>query len=165
MTRRKARTTASTPGDKSPGDRGDATRDDGAGECAGWHVRAGWWLLLLFVALGLLLESLHGFKIGFYLDASNETRRLMWTLAHAHGALLAVVNIVFGLTLERRGAPSSGSRVVASRCLLGASVLLPLGFFLGGVVTHAGDPGLGILLVPVGGLLLLTAIFLTARRS
>jgi len=48
---------------------------------------------------------------------------------------------------------------------LGASVLLPRGFFLGGVVTHAGDPGLGILLVPVGALLLLTAIFLTARRS
>jgi len=160
MTRRGTRTTPSTPSDE-----GNATRDDGARACADRHIRAGWWLLLLFVALGLVLESLHGFKIGFYLDASNETRRLMWTLAHAHGALLAVVNIVFGLTLERRRAPSPGSRVVASRCLLGASVLLPLGFFLGGVVTHAGDPGLTILLVPVGALLLLTAIFLTAQRS
>ena len=43
-----------------------------------------------------------------------------------------------------------------------ASLLLPGGFFLGGVVIYAGDPGLGILLVPVGALLLLTAVLLTA---
>ena len=134
-------------------------------ELARRHLRLAWVALSVFVTLGFVLEILHALKLPLYLNVGNETRRLMWTLAHAHGALLAVVNIVFGLTLERRGAPSSGSRVVASRCLLGASVLLPLGFFLGGVVTHAGDPGLGILLVPVGGLLLLTAIFLTARRS
>jgi hypothetical protein len=57
------------------------------------HLRAGWWGLLIYLGLGIALEMLHGFKIGFYLDVSNHTRRLMWTLAHAHGTLLALVNI------------------------------------------------------------------------
>src|SRR5207245_9394239 len=68
------------------------------------HLRIGWWSLLVFATLGLVLESLHGFKVRAYLDVSNETRRLMWTLAHAHGTLLGVVNVLFGLTL--RAAPS-----------------------------------------------------------
>jgi hypothetical protein len=40
---------------------------------------------------------------------------------------------------------------------------MPAGFFLGGVFVYAGDPGLGILLVPVGGILLFAAVFMTAR--
>ena len=68
------------------------------------HLRLGWWSLFVFATLGLGLESLHGFKVRAYLDVSNETRRLMWTLAHAHGALLGVVNVLFGLAL--RTAPS-----------------------------------------------------------
>jgi hypothetical protein len=39
---------------------------------------------------------------------------------------------------------------------------MPVGFFLGGLFVYAGDPGLGILLVPVGGLLLFVAVLLTA---
>jgi hypothetical protein len=34
---------------------------------------------------------------------------------------------------------------------------IPAGFFLGGAVVHGADPGLGILLVPLGALLLLLA--------
>ena len=49
------------------------------------HVRFGWWSLLLFTTFGLILEVFHGFKVRAYLDLSTETRRLMWTLAHAHG--------------------------------------------------------------------------------
>jgi len=37
-------------------------------------------------------------------------------------------------------------------------VLMPLGFFLGGVLNSEGDPSLGILLVPVGALLLVVAL-------
>ena len=55
------------------------------------HLRVGWWSLLLFATLGLVLESLQGFKVRAYLDVSNETRRLMWTLAHAHGTLVGIV--------------------------------------------------------------------------
>ena len=53
-------------------------------------------------------------------------------------------------------------RTIASTSLLAAGVLMPGGFFLGGVWVYGGDPGLGILLVPVGGVLLFVAVLLTA---
>jgi len=129
------------------------------------HVRFGWWSLLVFLALGLGLELLHGFKARMYLDVSNETRRLMWTLAHAHGGLLGLVHVVFGLSLRIQ--PESGPRQLAaiSISLLGASVLLPGGFFVGGMTFYGGDPGLGILLVPVGAALLIAGVFGIARAS
>jgi hypothetical protein len=101
----------------------------------------------------------HGFKVRGYVGAASETRRLMWTLAHAHGTLLSVLNIVFALTL--RGIPELRLErpALASRLLLLASVVLPAGFFLGGVQFYAGDPGLGVLLVPVGAALLLDSHF------
>ena len=126
------------------------------------HLRFGWWSLLVFAGLGLLLESLHGFKVGAYLDVANETRRLMWRLAHAHGTLLGAVHVLFGLTL--RGADENAFRNLRtiSPALMGASVLLPAGFFLGGIRFYGGDPGLGVLLVPVGAVLLLAGLFLIA---
>jgi hypothetical protein len=125
------------------------------------HLRFGWTMMLVFISLGIVLETLHGFKIGWYLDVGNETRRLMWTLAHAHGTLISLVHIAFATTL-RVAAGTSAPRL-ASACLIGASVLLPGGFLLGGLFIHAGDPGVGILLVPVGAVLLLGAVFMTAR--
>jgi hypothetical protein len=125
----------------------------------------GWWSLLVFVLGGLALETLHGFKVALYLDVSNETRRLLWTLSHAHGTLLALLNLVFAVSLPALPGFAGASRALASRCLLGALVLLPLGFLLGGVFVHGGDPGIGVLLVPPGGLLLLVAVWLTARGA
>ncbi|MCA8948975.1 MAG: hypothetical protein KDE27_05700 [Planctomycetes bacterium] len=118
------------------------------------HLRFGWLTLLLFAALGAVLESLHGFKVDWYLAVGNETRRLMWRLAHAHGTFLALVHIAFALTLPyaRRSSPR-----LASACLIGASIALPLGFWLGGFDIRGGDPGVGILAVPLGVLLLLAA--------
>ncbi|QYM80023.1 hypothetical protein K0B96_05230 [Horticoccus luteus] len=120
------------------------------------HLRFGWWSLFSFLALGVVLETLHGFKIGWYLDVSNEMRRLMFTLAHAHGTLFAVVNIAVALTL-RTVAGINFTRA-ASLSLLWGSVLLPIGFLLGGVTVHEGDPGLGVVLVPIGALLLLFGV-------
>ena len=51
----------------------------------------------------------------------------------------------------------------ASACLTAAGFLIPGGFFLGGFFAYDGDPGLSILIVPVGAVLLLTALFLTAK--
>jgi hypothetical protein len=121
--------------------------------------------LLAFLSLGIVLEGLHGFKVAAYLSPSNETRRLMWTLAHAHGTLLGLVHLGFALTVRWLPQWESRSRSVASACLLAASLLLPGGFFLGGVFIYGGDPGLGILLVPLGALLLVIAVFLAARAS
>ncbi len=127
------------------------------------HLTFGWWSLLVFATLGLTLEALHGFKVRAYLDASNDTRRLMWTLAHAHGTALAIIHVVFGLML--RVAPDTTARSVPtiSTSLIAASVLLPGGFFLGGVAFYAGDPGIGIALVPIGAASLLYAVFAIAR--
>lgn len=127
------------------------------------HLRVGWWSLLLFLTLGLVLETLHGFKVGFYLDVSNSTRRLVWTLAHAHGTLLSVLNLVFAMSIRLTPDWKTSSRVLASRCLLGALALIPLGFFLGGVFIYGGDPGVGVILVPPGALLLFISVLLTAR--
>ena len=127
------------------------------------HLLVGWWSVFGFAGLGLLLEAFHGFKVGAYLDASNETRRLMWTLAHAHGTLLGLVHIAFGLTLVQLPRLQPAAVRMASQALVGASVFLPLGFFLGGVRFYAGDPGLGIALVPVGAVLLLAALWQIAR--
>ena len=35
------------------------------------HVRFSWWSLLLFAALGLALELLHGVKAGFFLGGAT----------------------------------------------------------------------------------------------
>jgi hypothetical protein len=126
------------------------------------HLRFGWWSLLLFATLGLVLESLHGFKVRWYLDVAHETRRLMWTLAHAHGVLLSLVHLLFAVAACKVATPPAAWLRPASLCLLGAGVLLPAGFFLGGIFVYGGDPGLGVVLVPVGGLLLFVAVALTA---
>lgn len=126
------------------------------------HLRFGWLALLVFLTLGLALEALHGFKVPAYLSVMNETRRLMWTLAHAHGTLLGLTHLGFAFTAQCTPAWAPRTRTLASYSLLAASVLMPGGFFLGGVWVYAGDPGLGILLVPVGGVLLFAAALLTA---
>lgn len=109
------------------------------------NLRFGWWSLLVFLSLGGILEILHGFKVGWYVDVGNEMRRLMFTLAHAHGTALALVNIAAGLTSRAKNLPA---RISVSFSLIWAGVLFPLGFFLGGLGTYGGDPGLGIWLVP-----------------
>ena len=129
------------------------------------HHVIGWWALLLFVALGLGLETLHGFKADLYLDPANRIRRLMWTLAHAHGTLLAVVNIAFAAGLAEFGRWTERGLKLASFFLIDALVLLPAGFFLGGVRPSEVDPSTGVLLVPVGALLLLAAVALIARAA
>jgi hypothetical protein len=145
--------------------RADASSGHGAGDDAALshrHLRFGWWTLLLYLLLGLVLEALHGFKVGWYLEPENTMRRLTWTLAHAHGTLLAVINLLFGATMHRVPAWSVRSQRLASDCLLGATVLLPAGFFLGGLFPRGGDPGIGVVLVPIGGGLLAVSVLLAA---
>jgi hypothetical protein len=120
------------------------------------HARFGWVALAVFLSLGLVLEALHGFKVAWYLDVGAENRRLLLTLGHAHGTLLGLVNLALAAT---SGHLSSGSPArVASWGIRAATVLLPAGFLLGGLWLHGTDPGLGILLVPVGGLALLVGV-------
>ena len=115
-------------------------------------LRAGFLALFVFAALGLLLETLHGFKVGLYLDVGNETRRLLWRLAHAHGALLGLVNIGYALTTRAWPALEDA---VSERALLAALALMPIGFFLGGAFVRGADPGASVGLAAAGGVALL----------
>ena len=126
------------------------------------HLRFGWWSLLCFLSLGVTLELMHGYKVGWYLSPANEIRRLMWTLGHAHGTLLALVNVAFGVSIHSLAIARYSSYRWASPCLMGASILLPGGFFLGGIFTFDGDPGIGVFLVPLGAAMLFSGVLLTA---
>ncbi len=124
------------------------------------HHCIGWCILLLFLSLGGFLEFLHGFKLGFYLDPGHRLRRELWTLAHAHGTLLGLLQILFAAGLERFGRWTAGRLKLVSFFLLDAALLIPVGFFLGGLSPSETDPWWGILLVPPGALLLFFAVAL-----
>jgi hypothetical protein len=85
------------------------------------HLRFGWWSLFIFLSLGALLEAFHGFKIGYYLDVSNDARRLSFRLGHAHGTLLSLVHVAFALTLGSRFAPPRRSAERASQLFVAAA--------------------------------------------
>jgi len=126
------------------------------------HHIIGWWGLLVFLSLGIALETFHGFKSEFYLDPLHRLRRLLWTLAHAHGTLLALVNIAFALGVMHFGRWTERTLKLVSFFLIDALLLLPAGFFLGGIEHTEVDPGSGILLVPIGALFLLLAVGMIA---
>lgn len=137
------------------------------------HLLIGWSSLLLFLTLGIALELLHAFKLPYYLDARHTTRRLMWTLAHSHGTLFSLIQLAFVATLvacdrywgERSLGEAAAARVAelrrAGQWLTAALTVMPLGFFWGGVGLRAGDPSLGILLVPIGAVCLLIGVAAT----
>ncbi len=127
------------------------------------HLKFGWSSLFVFVCLGILLEAFLAFRTGWYMNSGdNETHRLMLRLGHAHGTFLSLVNIAFAATLSRINLIENIRRL-SSRCLIAATLLIPGGFILGGVVTHGSEPGLGIILLPIGALFLLFALFLLAK--
>ena len=119
----------------------------------------GWILLAVFLPLGMTLEALHALKLPVYLG--SPLRREMWTLAHAHGNLLGILCLVFA-ALGERAIPELAARRTISIWLRAGALVMPLGFFLGGILNSEGDPSPGILLVPLGGLCLLYALLRAA---
>lgn len=119
------------------------------------HLVAGFVALFSFAAGGLGLEVLHAFKVPLLVDAGAETTRLLLRLAHAHGALLGLVQVAWAAALGLRPRAARGD---VSAALLGALVLLPAGFALGALPqlgARAGDPGPLVALAPVGAASLL----------
>jgi hypothetical protein len=117
-------------------------------------LRTGYWLLAVSLPLGVTLEALHGFKVRAFVE--SEMRAEMFRLAHAHGTLLGILCLVFAALAERNVAEAS--RASIARLVAWGAVLMPLGFFLGGILNSEGDPSLGIALVPVGAALLVVAL-------
>lgn len=129
------------------------------------HLRLGWTLLAAFALGGLVLDGLHALKLDFYLAPANETRRLVWTLAHAHGTLLGLIHLGFAALINAAPQWRAGAREVASIALIGAALLMPAGFLLGGIASYGGDPGLGVILVPIGAVLLLIGLCTAVRAA
>lgn len=122
-------------------------------------LRVGWVMIAIFLMGGLVLESLHFVKAPFYVDA--RLRRELWTLAHAHGTLLGVINVIFGLTAARY-LGDDARRARAAALLRFGAPLVPAGFFLGGIGAAEGDPSILVVLVPIGALLCAAAVALVA---
>ena len=78
------------------------------------------------------------------------------SLAHA---------VAFAVTLWLLPDEGERGRAVASPCLLAATLFVPGGFLLGGLVFYDGDPGLGIALLPIGALGLLWFVLKRRRMS
>jgi predicted GNAT family N-acyltransferase len=129
------------------------------------HLGLGLYGLLAFLSLGVVLEALHAFKVTSYLGVEFEARRLSFRLAHAHGTLLSVLHVVFALLCGSRYAPNATAARRAGGLLTGALLLLPGGFLLGGLFVHGGDPGFGVLLVPLGAAALFLAVLSLARAA
>jgi hypothetical protein len=135
-------------------------QDEEARRCRrfGWTTLAGWSLF------GLALEAAHGFKLSLFLD--DQLRHTLLRLAHAHGVVLALVVLAFG-----GGAPALyGDAPPAELRRTGALIragafLIPLGFALAAIAPHEGDPGLPVLLVPLGGALLIAGLGRAALRA
>lgn len=125
-------------------------------------ARVGFGLLAFYVPLGLTFEALHALKVRVYLG--SELRRELWRLAHAHGAMLGLLLLVFAAIAPVR-IPEAGARASIARLLVAASLLMPLGFLLGGVLNREGDPSLAILAVPVGAVLLCVGLVRAALAA
>ena len=122
-------------------------------KCAGM-ICQGWISLAAWIVFGLLMEGLIGFRSPTLLD--DSVRREMFRLAHAHGTLLNLVLIAAAIC-ARLDLIEIGR--VTSLGLRAAVVLLPVGFLLAGTWHFKDDPGVAIVLVPLGALLLLASAF------
>lgn len=123
------------------------------------HLRASIVLVALFLASGLWLEAMYGLRAEGWID--DPLRREFLRLGHAHGGLLGLLNIALAWSLERLRTPAAWARKIRVAALLGAA-LVGLGFMLGGLLHGPTDPGLPILAVPAGAMLLLSALVATA---
>lgn len=122
------------------------------------QLRYGTSALLLFLLGGLSLEFLHLIKAPWYLD--HHLRRELWVLGHAHGALLALLNLAWVVVLPRLPAAARGAWA-----LRWGAALVPAGFLLGGLGNSESDPSLAIIATPVGAALLVFALFDAARAA
>lgn len=125
------------------------------------HLKFGWCFLFVFMLVGVALESMHGFKIGWYLEPGAEARRLLFTLGHAHGALFSIINILFALSLEKIDLERMMLARISVLLQLG-SLLFPVGLILSGVVVFQGDPNAAIVIALLGALLLVVSFFFLA---
>lgn len=112
-----------------------------------------WYGLAFWMAAGLLLEGLMAFRSPAYLQ--DPVRRELFRLAHAHGTLLNILLLVAGLYLAKGLIAPPNMALWSLRV---GVVAMPLGFLLGGIWHYESDPGIGVFLAPVGGILVILGV-------
>lgn len=119
-------------------------------------IRQAWISLALWIVFGILLEGFRAFRSPAVLD--DAVRQDMFRLAHAHGTLLNLV-LIAAVICARLELIQLGPG--ASLGLRASVILLPVGFLFGGLWHFKDEPGLAILLVPIGAVILLvTSVYI-----
>ena len=90
-------------------------------------AKQAWFGLAFWMAFGLLVEGLIGFRSPAYLQ--DPVRREVFRLAHAHGTLLSILLLVANLYIQK--ALSSPPNLGVLLLRIGVFVM-PVGFLLGG---------------------------------
>lgn len=110
-----------------------------------------------WMSFGLLLEGLIAFRIPDYL--SDPVTREMFRLAHAHGTLLSLVLVAIGLTGKAGyiSTPSFGKMALHI-----GSVVMPVGFMLGGIGNYESDPNPLVFFAPLGGIMVIFGVVISA---
>ena len=119
-----------------------------------------WYSLAFWMTAGLFLEGLLAFRSPAYLQ--DPMRRELFRLAHAHGTVLNIVTLVATLYLTK--GLISPPRLALWSLRLGV-IAMPLGFLLGGISHSETDPGLAVLLAPLGGLMIIFGVIAIAISS
>jgi hypothetical protein len=123
------------------------------------HLRLALVVLAVFLCLGLWLEAMYGVRARGFME--DPLRREFLRLGHAHGGLLALLNLGLAFVMHRLATPENWARLVRVAGLAGA-LLVGLGFIGGGVWHGLTDPGPLVLAVPAGALMLLSALLAVA---
>lgn len=119
------------------------------------------WLGLAFwLSFGLLLEGLIGYRSPAYLQ--DEMRRDLFRLAHAHGAIFSLLLAISWLYLRSSSVTIPN---VALWSLRLGTILMPIGFLLGGMWHTETDPNLLIVLAPIGGVMVIFGVVSVALTS
>ncbi|QQS32697.1 MAG: hypothetical protein IPM50_13715 [Acidobacteriota bacterium] len=116
-------------------------------------LKQAWISIAVWMTLGLLLEGLLAFRSPAYLQ--DEVRREMFRLAHSHGGVLNLLLLAAAFYIRIYSPKFPKAAMLALR--LGV-VLMPVGFLLGGVWHSDSDPGPGVFLAPLGGLMIIFGV-------
>lgn len=123
------------------------------------HLRLSIALLAVFLATGLWLEAMFGLRAQGVMN--DPVRREFLRLGHAHGGLLALVNLAMAWGMARLCTPEVWAGRIRIAGLVGAG-LVGVGFMVGGLTHGPTDPGPAVLAVPAGAMMLLVSLVAVA---